>query len=134
MNDDNDPARRTVEQCYRTNKTLVNPIIDWTDNDVWEFIHTYEIPYCSLYDKGWKRLGCIGCPQGSKKHKLEEFNKWPGMYKMYIRTFDKMIEARIASGKDPIWKDGEECMDWFLEDTLTYRPIESQVRINDVVE
>ncbi len=38
LNDDNDPARRMVEHCYRTQKTLVNPIVDWTDEDVWQFI------------------------------------------------------------------------------------------------
>lgn len=37
LNDDNDKSRRMVEQCYRTRKTLVNPILDWTDDDVWEF-------------------------------------------------------------------------------------------------
>ena len=62
MNDDNDEARRAVEICYRTQKTLVNPIIDWEDEDVWEFIRSKHIPYCELYDEGFDRLGCIGCP------------------------------------------------------------------------
>ena len=34
LNDDNDEARRAVEHCYRTRKTLVNPIVDWEDEDV----------------------------------------------------------------------------------------------------
>src|SRR5690606_8641628 len=48
---DNDENRRTVESCYRTQKTLLNPIIDWLDEDVWEFIKAENIPYCSLYDE-----------------------------------------------------------------------------------
>ena len=36
MNDDNDTSRRMVEHCYRTTSTMINPIVDWTDNDVWE--------------------------------------------------------------------------------------------------
>ena len=48
-------------------KHLINPIIDWEDEDVWEFINQYEIPYCSLYDEGFARLGCIGCPMSGKR-------------------------------------------------------------------
>ncbi len=39
LNDDNDEARRMVEHCFRTQKTLVNPIVDWTEEDVWEFLN-----------------------------------------------------------------------------------------------
>ena len=38
LNDDNDEARRMVEHCYRTQKTIVNPIVDWEEEDVWEFL------------------------------------------------------------------------------------------------
>ena len=48
MNDDNDENRRMVEQCYRTQKTMVNPIVDWTDDDVWMFLNENNIPHCCL--------------------------------------------------------------------------------------
>ena len=64
-NDENDEARRMVEHCFRTQKTLINPIIDWEEEDVWEFIKTEHLPYCELYDCGWKRLGCLFCPMST---------------------------------------------------------------------
>lgn len=67
LNNDNDAARTMVERCYVQNKTMINPIIDWTDEDIWEFIHSCGIAYCSLYDEGYKRLGCIGCPMGAAR-------------------------------------------------------------------
>lgn len=55
LNDDNDENRRLVEQCYRTRKTMVNPIVDWTDEDVWDFLNGSGIEHCCLYDEGFKR-------------------------------------------------------------------------------
>ena len=92
MNDDNDAARRTVEQCYRTRKTMVNPIVDWTDADVWEFLNGSGIPHCSLYDEGFKRLGCIGCPLSGSKNMIRDFERWPKYKELYIRAFQKMID------------------------------------------
>ena len=62
---DNEEARLMLEQCFTRRKTVLNPIIDWDDSDVWEFIHEYKVPYCELYDQGYKRLGCIGCPMST---------------------------------------------------------------------
>jgi len=92
MNDDNDANRRTVEQCYRTRKTMVNPIVDWTDDDVWNFLNGNGIEHCSLYDEGFKRLGCIGCPLSGSKNMIRDFERWPKYKQMYINAFQKMID------------------------------------------
>ena len=92
LNDDNAEERRLVEQCYRTRKTLVNPIVDWSDEDVWDFIHEYHLPYCKLYDEGFKRLGCIGCPLSGRKNMEKEFERWPKYKKLYIKAFQHMVD------------------------------------------
>ena len=51
-----DRNAQMVEMCYKTHTTTVNPIIDWTDGEVWEFLKEYNIPYCTLYDEGFKGL------------------------------------------------------------------------------
>ncbi|MBQ8088181.1 MAG: phosphoadenosine phosphosulfate reductase family protein [Clostridia bacterium] len=117
LNLDNDAERRTVEICYRTNKTLVNPIIDWTDEDIWEFLRVYNIPYCSLYDEGCKRLGCVGCPLGGFPSMKREFERWPQYRKMYIKAFDEMLAAREAAGKvnhNRLWTSGEGVFRWWI--------------------
>ena len=92
MNDDNDANRRMVEQCYRTQKTMVNPIVDWTDEDVWGFLNENGIPHCSLYDEGYKRLGCIGCPLAGTREMLRDFERYPKYKENYIRAFQRMID------------------------------------------
>ena len=92
LNDDNDENRRMVEQCYRTRKTMVNPIVDWTDEDVWEFLNSNGIEHCCLYDEGFTRLGCIGCPLSGTRNMIRDFERWPKYKELYIRAFQRMID------------------------------------------
>lgn len=39
----------------------VNPILDWTEMDVWAFITGEGMPYCELYHEGYRSLGCVPC-------------------------------------------------------------------------
>lgn len=93
MNDDNDESRRMVEQCYRTRKTIVNPIIDWEEDEVWEFLNNVaKVPHCSLYDEGYTRLGCIGCPLQGGKGMREDFERYPEFKELYLRAIERMIQ------------------------------------------
>lgn len=114
MNDDNDENRRTVENCYRTRKVLVNPIVDWTDDDVWEFLNeVVKVPHCELYDQGYDRLGCIGCPM-SNYHMVEDFERYPKHKEAYIRAFDRMLNVLESRGKTRTWKSGQEVYEWWV--------------------
>lgn len=114
LNNDNEESRKMIERCYQKNRVVVNPIIDWTDEDVWEFIREYEVPYCELYDKGYKRLGCIGCPMSS--HRAEELEQYPKYKQAYIRAFDRMLEERKKSGLENKhnWQTGEDVYNWWV--------------------
>lgn len=117
LNHDNDSARRTVENCYRTSSTMVNPIVDWTDEDVWEFLKHYGCNSNPLYElTGCNRIGCIGCPVAGYKQMKKEFARYPIYKQNYIRAFDRMILARLKNGKsvDEQWKDGKSVMAWWL--------------------
>lgn len=113
LNTDNDANRRAVEFCYRTRKTMLNPIIDWEDDDVWEFLNeVVKVPHCELYDQGEKRLGCIGCHMAGGEAMKRMFKRWPTYYRAYLRAFEPLA----ATGKS--WKDAEDCMKWWLGDKV----------------
>lgn len=66
---------------------LISPIIHWTEKDVWEFLNeVIEVPHCSLYDEGWHRLGCIGCPMSSRKQKMIENQRYPHVKRNWIKA------------------------------------------------
>ena len=112
LTNDNDDSRRLVESCYKRHKTNLNPIIDWSDRDVWDFIRAHKIPYCSLYDEGETRLGCIGCPMANKGRE-KQFVRWPKYKAAYVLAFDKMIKARQNAGLHKIEKFGDTGQDTF---------------------
>lgn len=128
LNDDNDAARRMVEHCYRTHKTIVNPIVDWDDGDVWEFLNdVLHVPHCSLYDDGYTRLGCIGCPMQRGKGMRQDFERWPKYKELYLKAFERMIQNRrggdwisLKYGNDnkpdnmTLREKAEDMFDWWI--------------------
>jgi phosphoadenosine phosphosulfate reductase len=114
LNNDNDMKRRLVESCIPKRKFVLNPIIDWKEDDVWKFIKGRNLPYNPLYDSGYKRVGCVGCPMSRNKNK--ELNKSPKYKAAYFRAGKKWIEHRIERGLDPdgIMGDPERYFDWWL--------------------
>lgn len=131
LNNDNDDARRLMETCYKKTKTLLNPIIDWEDSDVWEFIHFEKIPYCELYDRGYRRLGCIGCPMSTNAEK--ELNAYPLYKAAYIRAFERMLIERRKKGLPTQWNTGEEVMDWWLHGgSQSDKPIDGQMSFDEM--
>ena len=108
---DNRENARIVEMCYKNHTTLINPIIDWTDAEVWEFIREYDVPYCSLYDEGFKRLGCIGCPMGTVEHRRYEFERWPKYKELYLKAFEKMVERHGGVLRE--YKTAEQILQWW---------------------
>lgn len=88
---DNSSERQVIENCIKKVKTVVNPIIDWEDEDVWEYIRLRNIPYNPLYDMGWKRVGCVGCPQNTKND--QELNIMPKYKQIYIHAGQAYLET-----------------------------------------
>lgn len=55
---DEHPARSKETQIsMRKDHVRIHPILDFTEQDIWEYIRSYNIPYVSLYDKGYRSLG-----------------------------------------------------------------------------
>lgn len=117
LNTDNDESRRLVEHCYRTTSTMVNPIVDWTDDDVWEFLGHYGCKSNPLYQCGNKRIGCIGCPMHGGNGMKKDLIEHPKYRDNYLRAFGRMLKSREAAGLVNIdWESPEDVMMWWVGD------------------
>lgn len=108
--------RQMVETCYQDGtRHYLHPVIDWSHEDVWAYIRDRGLPYCSLYDEGHKRLGCILCPLASKRKRLREAERWPQYKQAYLNTFERMLAERERKGKKTQWKDADDVYRWWLD-------------------
>lgn len=105
--------RKMVETCrWVKAKSFLHPIIDWTNSEVWEYIRQNRLPYCSLYDEGFKRLGCILCPMTTAAQARRDMERWPKIagawYRACVRYYNKGTEGVQR------WSSAEEMFDWWL--------------------
>jgi phosphoadenosine phosphosulfate reductase len=43
--------------------TRIHPILHFTEEDIWDYIHAFELPYCELYNMGYRSLSCMPCTE-----------------------------------------------------------------------
>ena len=81
-------------ECYiHGEKLLFYPILTWTEKEIWEFIKEKQMKYCSLYDNGNRRIGCILCPMTGKKQKLKEIAQYP-KFAESVQTCNKVFAEK----------------------------------------
>lgn len=117
LQDDNDDTRQLFENCAIKGRRTVNPIVDWKDEDIWDYINVEKIPVNPLYQCGFHRVGCIGCPMAGTQGRYSQFKRYPKYKDAYIRAFDKMVKMREEKGLKNTWgKQGKDVFHWWMED------------------
>lgn len=115
INNDNDDRRRWMEHCQIQGKVVYNPIIDWQDSDVWAFLSGKKVN--PLYQMGFDRVGCIGCPL-SGRNRYHEFRLFPKYEQMWRRAMARYLEYRIAQGKQntDMWVNIDTYWAWWMNE------------------
>lgn len=81
---DQTPARRlTPIVTYDTRHHLikVNPLVNWTDKDVFRYLVNHDVPYNPLHDEGYPSIGCLPCTKPVKPGQDPRSGRWAGQEK-----------------------------------------------------
>ncbi len=68
---------KKVEVDHAHNGILkINPIADWTEQQVWDYIKENDVPYNELHDKGYPSIGCAPCTRAVKRTEDIRAGRW----------------------------------------------------------
>lgn len=125
-------GRLVYEPCYTRAKTdFLHPILDWTRADVWEYIKKRNLPYCSLYDEGFSRLGCVLCPYHGEAQSRRELERFPKVARLWRIAMDRYFQTRIDRGTPLQWDTPEDFWQWWLSRGHSKAPDKAQSRMFD---
>ncbi len=92
--------RKIVESCYKDDVTrFLNPIVDWSTGDVWQYIKENNLPYNPLYDEPYNfdRIGCVLCPMVRDIERQMRF--FPKLCAAWKRAIYRLYEQQKIKGK-----------------------------------
>lgn len=116
------PARRTrgpIEQSRSDpTKTFVHPILSWTSHDVWSYIRERKLPYCRLYDEGFKRLGCVVCP--FQRTVAASMARWPKLWAAMRRATQRYWDNTATATVKDRFANAEAFWQWWLARDMPY--------------
>lgn len=72
--------------AFDAKRPMSKPLSFWTEQDVWDYIHKFKVPYSKIYDMGYHRTGCMFCMFGCH---LEQYpNRFQKMQRTHPKQWD----------------------------------------------
>jgi phosphoadenosine phosphosulfate reductase len=75
-------ATRKLESSDRYGVWKIQPLADWSEEDVWNYIKVNDIPYNPLHNAGYRSIGCIPCTRPTRPDEEERAGRWAGSDKL----------------------------------------------------
>lgn len=83
---------------YKQDRTAyVCPVVDWINEDVWEYLNEINAPHCCLYDEGFSRIGCVCCPL-SPSNMRRDAKRWPKIANALFEGHKKNWNKAVCAG------------------------------------
>lgn len=98
-----------VKRMRKNRKVLFRPILEWREDEIWQYIEDNDIPINPCYDiRG--RVGCLFCPYAKKKELEWNAKHYPLFYRNFMNTIQKLIDNgyfKRFDSKEQVW-------DWWV--------------------
>lgn len=92
------------------------PILYWTEEEVWQYIRHFNLPYSKYYDEPYnlKRHGCVGCPLASYKQMQMEYKMFPGYARRMIKALDTFLTTHPQTKAAKVFENGYEFFYFYI--------------------
>ena len=54
----------------------LNPLAEWTEEEVWDYVREHDVPYHPLYDQGYTSIGCAPCTRAIAPGEADRAGRW----------------------------------------------------------
>lgn len=92
-------AARPIIDQFSKKWIIYKPIFLWLEWEVWDFIDNNHLPYCSLYDEGFNRLGCVVCPFVDGRKLAQHKARWPKIFVAFEKAMKKLWDTGKRNGE-----------------------------------
>jgi len=79
----------------------INPLIDWTQQQVWDYIRKNDVPYNALHDQGYPSIGCLPCTRGIEPGEDVRAGRWWWENPEHKECGLHVKDGRIVGGRRP---------------------------------
>lgn len=123
----NEPTECRFYGSKKEHVEVFYPILDWSDQDVVDFIEARGIKVHALYHREdgtidpKRRLGCMCCPLAGHRVRIDYFKRYPNMVKAYIRAGQKFRDTHPNAKSTNLYNNVYE---WFYRDVFCYSQAE----------
>ena len=104
--------RPQLEKSHDGKTTFLHIIKDWSEADIWQYIRENNLPYCSLYDEGFKRIGCVLCPFQSGANTKRDLERFPAIADYCRRACRKSFKVNDLRK----FSSGDDMFDWWVNE------------------
>jgi len=108
-------------------KKIIHIIFKWKENDIWDYIKKNNLKYCELYDQGYSRIGCIGCPMATVKNVSRDFERYPIIKKNIIKSIQDAIDVKKYYTD---FDGAEDVFNWWISKKSKAAWMDNKMQIN----
>jgi phosphoadenosine phosphosulfate reductase len=76
----------------------INPLLEWTSDDVWAYIKINDVPYNALHDRGYPSIGCAPCTRAVRPGEDSRAGRW------WWESSAKECGLHVVAGFSPLSK------------------------------
>jgi phosphoadenosine phosphosulfate reductase len=75
-------SAKPIEWDSTNGLVKVNPLVNWSQEQVWTYIHLFDLPYNELHHKGYPSIGCAPCTRPAAEGADPRSGRWVGHKKV----------------------------------------------------